>query len=161
MPTLVVTRELARNFSCPSLMNVYCFGENFSPYTCTSNSSTNIRKTLGVYRQPEQVMLPISLLIFQFLNFLFNLYWFRRLWPCFLFLLHIHKVYLYTVPLGSCVVQPKPCAGRLRALLKGSLPVVVREVRTASFSFQIFFYFNYGIQTNKFICVWTIWHGMW
>ena len=62
MPTLVATGELAGNSSRPPLMNVYYFGENFSPYTCWSSE---IIKTLEVYRQPEQVTLPISLSIFQ------------------------------------------------------------------------------------------------
>lgn len=93
MPTLVVTRELAGNFSFPPHMNVYYFGENFSPSTCTSHSSRKKQtkpKTLGVNRQPEQG--SISLSIFQFFGFLFNLYWFMRQRHVFLFLLHNHKV---------------------------------------------------------------------
>lgn len=81
MPTLVVTKELACNFSCPLLMNVYYFGENFStpwglPTPCVDNASnfhSDFSDSLACY-----------------LTFIDSGDWLSV--HVFCFLLHIHKV---------------------------------------------------------------------
>lgn len=57
--------------------------------------------------------------------------------PCF-FVFCFTFTKLYTVPLGSCGVQPEPCAGGLRALFKGCLPVSVEGGVIVITFFQIF-----------------------
>lgn len=108
----IVLHEGIWHRSLPCFKGYLLLRENFSLCTCK------------VYRQREVENFQFSIDFF----FFPLIFWLiqaslaeSKFCFCFIF------TQLYTVPTGSCVVQPQRCVGRFRTSLKGSLPVFSEE----------------------------------